>query len=68
MRVLTPDVKMPVTMRALLSRVVHVRVPEPILVDPARAASDGVEYARALLSTVHDRMQAGASDGVPGRT
>ena len=38
-------------------RVVHVRVPEPILVDPARAAREGAEYARVLLATTHERMQ-----------
>lgn len=38
-------------------RVVHVRVPEPILVDPARAEREPVEYARALVATTHERMQ-----------
>jgi hypothetical protein len=38
-------------------RVVHVRVPEPILVDPVRAAREGAEYARVLLATTHERMQ-----------
>ena len=43
-------------------RVVHVRVPEPILVDSARAERDQAAYARALLSIVHDRMQAALAD------
>lgn len=38
-------------------RVVHVRVPEPILVDPLRAAREGAEYARVLLAMTHERMQ-----------
>ena len=38
-------------------RVVHVRVPEPILVDPVRAAREGAEYSRALLAMTHERMQ-----------
>jgi hypothetical protein len=38
-------------------RVVHVRVPEPILVDPVRAAREGAEYARVLLAMTHERMQ-----------
>jgi hypothetical protein len=45
-------------------RAAHVRVPEPIRVDPARAASDP-DYARALIALVHDRMQA-AIDDTPG--
>lgn len=40
-------------------RIAHVRVPEPILVDPGRAASEGSAYARALVAMLHDRMQAG---------
>ena len=39
-------------------RVVHVRVPEPILVDPVRAQREGAEYARILLTMTHERMQA----------
>jgi hypothetical protein len=38
-------------------RFVHVRVPEPILVDPSRAAREGAEYARVLLAMTHERMQ-----------
>ena len=38
-------------------RVVHVRVPEPILVDPVRADREGAEYARVLLGLTHERMQ-----------
>jgi hypothetical protein len=38
-------------------RVVHVRVPEPILVDPARAEREPVDYVRALVATTHERMQ-----------
>lgn len=38
-------------------RVVHVRVPEPILVDPVRAERDGADYARVLLAMMHERMQ-----------
>lgn len=38
-------------------RVVHVRVPEPILVDPTRAEREGAEYARILLELTHERMQ-----------
>jgi hypothetical protein len=42
---------------ALGPRVVHVRVPEPILVDPVRAAREGAEYARAILAMTYERMQ-----------
>jgi hypothetical protein len=38
-------------------RVVHVRVPEPILVDAVRAAREGAEYARVLLTMTQERMQ-----------
>jgi hypothetical protein len=38
-------------------RVVHVRVPEPIQVDPVRAASDGIAYARELLTHTQELMQ-----------
>jgi hypothetical protein len=38
-------------------RVVHVRVPEPILVDPIRAEREGAGYARVLLELTHERMQ-----------
>jgi hypothetical protein len=38
-------------------RVVRVRVPEPILVDPVRAEREGAEYARAILAMTHERMQ-----------
>ena len=38
-------------------RIVRVRVPEPILVDPVRAEREGAEYARVLLATTHERMQ-----------
>lgn len=38
-------------------RVVHVRVPEPILVDPARAEREPVEYVRVLVATTCERMQ-----------
>jgi hypothetical protein len=47
-------------------RVVHVRVPEPILVDPDRAATEGAPYARTLLGILHDRMQAALADMPPG--
>jgi hypothetical protein len=43
-------------------RVAHVRVPEPILVDPARALADGGAYVRVLMAMVHDRMQAALAD------
>lgn len=38
-------------------RVLHVRVPEPIRVDPTRAREDFDTYARELLSTLRERMQ-----------
>jgi hypothetical protein len=38
-------------------RIVHVRVPEPIRVDPLRAAGDA-RYVAELVITVHDQMQA----------
>jgi hypothetical protein len=38
-------------------RVVHVRVPEPILVDPVRAEREREAYAQVLLATTHERMQ-----------
>ena len=38
-------------------RVVHVRIPEPILVDPVRAQREGPDYARVLLAMTHERMQ-----------
>jgi hypothetical protein len=38
-------------------RIVHVRVPEPILVDPIRAAREGAEYVRVLLAMTQERMQ-----------
>jgi hypothetical protein len=38
-------------------RVVHVRVPEPILVDPMRADREGAEYSKVLLAMTHERMQ-----------
>ena len=38
-------------------RVVRVRVPEPILVDPVRAEREGEAYARAILAMTHERMQ-----------
>jgi hypothetical protein len=38
-------------------RVVHVRVPEPILVDPVRAAHEPVDYVRALIAATRERMQ-----------
>ena len=47
-------------------RVAHVRVPEPILVDAARAASGGQAYIHALVTVVHDRMQAALADTPPG--
>jgi hypothetical protein len=46
-------------------RVVHVRVPEPILVDAVRAEREGAEYARALLATTHERMQGMLSTDQP---
>jgi hypothetical protein len=46
-------------------RVVHVRVPEPILVDAVRAEREGAEYAHALLATTHERMQGMLSTDQP---
>jgi hypothetical protein len=46
-------------------RIVHVRVPEPILVDPVRASEDGDAYAKSLLSMTQDRMQAALADAQP---
>jgi hypothetical protein len=43
--------------RALGPRVVRVNVPEPILVDPSRASTEAVSYARALIEATHERMQ-----------
>lgn len=45
-------------------RIAHVRVPEPILVDPRRASDEGAAYARSLVATLHDRMRA-ALAGMP---
>jgi hypothetical protein len=46
-------------------RVVHVRVPEPILVDPARACDEG--YASTLLAETHERMQSALADTATAR-
>ncbi|HET9426529.1 MAG TPA: hypothetical protein VFO55_14250 [Gemmatimonadaceae bacterium] len=46
-------------------RIAHVRVPEPIVVDPQRALEEGGAYVRALIATLHDRMQAALAD-TPG--
>jgi hypothetical protein len=43
--------------RPLGPRVVRVKVPEPILVDPHRASIEAVSYARALIEATHERMQ-----------
>jgi hypothetical protein len=49
-------------------RVVRVRVPEPILVDPDRAASEGASYVRRLLEATRERMQGTlASISAPAR-
>jgi hypothetical protein len=47
-------------------RIAHLRVPEPILVDPERAASEGTAYVRLLVTMVHDRMQAALADTPTG--
>lgn len=47
-------------------RTVHVRVPEPLLVDPARAARGGDDYAKSLVTTMRDRMQSALEDAQPG--
>ncbi|MGH7618722.1 MAG: hypothetical protein ACREPM_15990 [Gemmatimonadaceae bacterium] len=39
------------------ARIAHVRVPEPILVDPRRAAPDHDAYARELLDRTQSAMQ-----------
>lgn len=43
--------------RPLGPRVVRVKVPEPILVDPGRASTEAISYARALIEATHERMQ-----------
>jgi hypothetical protein len=43
-------------------RVAHVRVPEPILVDPVRAVKEP-GYARELIALLHRRMQSALADG-----